>query len=431
MVGGGLSGLFTASELVNSGVDDVTVVEASIEPGGISRTIERDGFALEPGAGSFNLPSPHLGPIISRGGARVEPARGSRVRHLYVEGRLVGMTSSPAALLAPVLPWPAKLRALGEMLIGPDEPENDESLDGFCRRRFGDRAGGLLAWLMAAGVYAGDPQRLSAAAAFPMMTALEREHGSVIRGALQARRNRSTDSELPGVHVPAGGMAALADSLASPLGDRLLVRFPVESITREGSRWIVHGPETLEAERVVVAVRPEIAAGLIGGDLADILTRGVAAPVAVIGVGGTGDSPLPDGFGALVGPGEGLVTLGILFESSYAPARAPEGSWLMKVIAGGATRPEVAGWDDETLFEVVTQEAAQVLGRSLAPGFVEVVRHHPGIPQYQWGHRNWLTGVDSLLERLPGLHLTGWGYRGVGVAALATDAVRVVREVAG
>jgi oxygen-dependent protoporphyrinogen oxidase len=118
-----------------------------------------------------------------------------------------------------------------------------------------------------------------------------------------------------------------------------------------------------------------------------------------------------------------------MFESSYAPHRAPAGSWLVRVIAGGAGHPELAGRDEGVLAERVVAEVSSVIGIDLSPEFVEVLRHHPGIPQYNVGHGAWLRSVDDELAKLPGLHVTGWGYRGVGVSHLATDAVATARRV--
>ncbi|MBW3667025.1 MAG: protoporphyrinogen oxidase, partial [Actinobacteria bacterium] len=164
-------------------------------------------------------------------------------------------------------------------------------------------------------------------------------------------------------------------------------------------------------------------------ELGHLLGEVASAPVTVVGVGGAGPQPFPDGFGALIAPGEALAALGFLFESSYAPRRAPSDSWLFKAIAGGATLPEVVGWDDDRLVGRVLGEAAVVLGRVLEASFAAVVRHLPGVPQPEMGHGDWLAGVEGLLSDRPGLHLTGWGYRGVGVAHLATDAVRVAEAI--
>lgn len=410
-------------------VDDLVVVDRAEQPGGVARTIQRDGFSLEPAVGSFSLPSPGLSQILERANVEVRAAKQASTRHVFMGGRLVGLEPSPRALLAPVLPLPAKLRALAEPLVRSGPGSETESVAGFCTRRFGKGAGRLLASLMASGVFAGDPERLSAAAAFPMLVNLEAEHGSVIRGAMRRRRDRSEDAPRPRMHIPVGGMGALSSAIARSLGDRFVREFAVESIRWESDHWVIDGTERLEADVAVLAVRPETAADLLGGEMADDLRRLESAPVAVLGLGGAGPTPIPPGFGALIGPDEGMVSVGVLFESSYAPSRAPTGSWLVKVIAGGARSPEIAEWKDERLVDRVSSEVEAMLGTRVIPHFVEVVRHRAGIPQYTVGHRRWLAVVDRHLAARPGLYLTGWGYRGVGVASLARDGARLALEV--
>lgn len=223
----------------------------------------------------------------------------------------------------------------------------------------------------------------------------------------------------------------MAETLADSLGGRFRGDFGVRSVSRMGGEWVVEGPERLTADVVVLAVHPLVAAGLLGGEVADDLRTLESAPVAVVGMGGSGPMSVPEGFGALIGPDEGLVSVGVLFESSYAPERAPDGSWLVKVIAGGARRPEVTDWDDGDLVGRVAEELGGVVGEVPVPDFVEVVRHRPGIPQYTIGHRRRLETVESHLDGLQGLHLAGWGYRGVGLASLARDSARLTTEIGG
>lgn len=431
VVGGGLSGLFTACELIADGIEDVVIVEAADTPGGVARTIERDGFKLEPGVGSVTLPHPDLSPILGRVGARMEPAGSSTSsRYVYTNGSLVEVPASPRSLLAPVMPMIQKLRALAEPLAPRGRLPIDESLRDFCQRRFGRGAGSMIAWLMASGVYAGDPKRLSAKSAFPMLADLESMHGSVIRGALRSRRERPSDAPIPQPHVPVGGMSSLARSAVDYIGDRYRGGFEVQSVHREGDRWVVTGPDTVAADTVVLACHPVRAADLVDEGLGAHLSRAESAPVIVVGLGGEGADLLPSGFGALVGPSEDMIIRGVLFESSYVPGCSPQGSWLVKVIAGGATDPGVIDWDDDRLVQRVGEETARVLGADVEASFIEVVRHRPGIPQYVVGHGAWLRELNRLLAERPGLHLTGWGYRGVGMVRLATDAKRVGRAVA-
>jgi len=433
VVGGGLAGLFTTSELIRSGVEDILVLEKAPEPGGVIRTIQRDGYMLEPAAGTLLLPHPHLSPLLERTRVKVRPAEPEAgLRHVYTRGRMVSLPTSPRAIFAPLVPFTAKLRGALEPFVrtGPGSP--DESLDSFLRRRVGSGLGRMLAWVAASGVFAGDPTRLSAAACFPSLTALEEEAGSIVRGGLRRLRHRSPGSSRPMSHLPEGGMTALAETLARSLGDRFRGGFEVNSIIRGPSGWLLEGAEPIRADRVVLAVSPRVAAPLVGGDLGLSLAQSVNAPVVVVGLGGpAGSVQLPAGFGVITGPDESFATRGILFESSYAPSRAPEGHHLAKVIAGGAVRPDVADWGDDQVLETVIKEMTRVLGSDATPSFTEIIRHVPGIPQYQVGHLSWLGELDRMLAGMPGLHLTGWGYRGVGVAHVASDAVSVARQIAG
>ncbi len=433
VIGGGMAGLFTASELMSAGIEDVVVLDESATPGGLTRTIRRDGYSLEPAAGTLLLPHPHLSPLLARIGADIVPVEPmAAIRHVYTRGRLVPLPASPKAILAPLVPVTAKLRAAVEPLVRRRARSKDESLDSFLRRRFGDGVGAMLAWLAASGVFAGDPARLSARAAFPALTALEDAAGSIVRGGLRRFRNRPRGETRRTPHVPIGGMTGLAEAAADRLGERFRGAFTVASVHRDGSGWLIEGPETIRADQVVVTSRPQAAAALVGGDLGTVLGRAVSAPAVVVGLGGPSDRVrLPPGFGVLTGPDAGTVSLGVLFESSYAPARAPRGHALVKVIAGGARCPELVDWDDSRIAETVRAEVGHMLGTDIEPSFVEIVRHRAGIPQYEIGHGEWLAEIDRRLGDRPGLHLTGWGYRGVGLGHLAADAVatagRVVR----
>ena len=429
VVGGGLAGLFVATRLVQTGHDDVVVLEASETAGGVTRTVTRDGFTLEPGAGSFALPHPHLSSLLSGIRPRPRPAEPTaRLRHVWTGERLVTLSPGPGALVAPLVPIRSKLRGALEMLISEPPGDPDESLETFLRRRLGSRLGHAAAWLAASGVYAGDPGRLSARSAFPAMTALAAQDGSLVKGAVRKLRSRPQAMVRPSMHLPAATMSQLADDLAAGLGDRWRGGHRVEAVRPDGNRWIVEGASRIEADRVVLACAPHAAADLVPDPLASALTGLAHAPVVVVGLGGAEDAmPLPEGFGILTSATAGTSTRGILLESSYAPYRAPAAHSLVKVIAGGDPRDPIVEADDGTVIDRVGDEVSRILGRDLEAWFTHVVRHFPGIPQYRIGHGDWLARVDEATPA--GLHLTGWGYRGVGVGNLATDAVRVAGAI--
>ncbi len=426
VVGGGLAGLFCAVESLRRG-HDVTVFESAAEPGGIVRTLRRDGYALEPAAGTLRLPHPQLTPILETSGATVQPAAAGTVRYVFSGGELHRLAPGPALLATKALSLPGKVRLLGEALQ-PQRSIDGESLSGFARRRFGAEAGPIIADLMAAGVFGADAGQLSVASAFPRLVELEQRWGSILWGAMRSRR---TAGPRPALHTPAGSMSDLVDSLVSFLGDRIRCNTIVTSVGRVGSGFHLAGPD-VDADAVILAVPPEKATGLVDdGELGEALSRPPpAAPVAVVWLAAS-SLDLPGGFGYVTTSASSQVVLGCLFESSYAPHRAPVGSALVKAICGGGRNPSVVTWDDERLAATVANEVGRALGRPVAPEMSHVIRHLPGIPQYGPEHRSWMVAIDDAEGRMPGLHMTGWWYRGVGLSSLADDAVRIVDRVEG
>lgn len=426
VIGAGFSGLFTATQLARTG-RDVLLLEASTTPGGVAKTIVEDGFVLEPGAGTFMLPHRSLTPILESAGVAVEEAHpAAALRYVWMEKGLVAVPYGPKALLTSAISIRGKLRMAAEPLIRTKpEPGKAESLHGFLTRRLGTEAGTLLAHLAACGVYAGDPHRMSAAATFPLFTEMEAEAGSVMRGGI--RRVRALPKPRPPKpksHVPIGGMSAAARTLAASLGDRYRAEFPVTSVTKEGEQFRVEGAETLRARSVVLALRPGAAAAILPGADTHPLRGWPSSPVVVVGVGGTADQvPLPDGFGFLTGPDVDAAILGCLFESSYGPRRAAPGNSLAKVIVGGIRNPGMVDRSDDQIVATVVAEMEQALHASVTPSWIKIARSTNGIPQYDLDHRRRLAAIDSLEAAHPRLVFAGWGYRGIGVAHLATEAM--------
>ena len=140
--------------------------------------------------------------------------------------------------------------------------------------------------------------------------------GYVYDPALAADRARALRAALPEwarvyFAVKSNGFAPVLSHLAeavdgfeaASLGEAVRTGFAVESVRPEAGGWSVQGPKTITARRVVLACHPRQAGPLLGGEAELVLGRAVSAPVAVVWLGGSGDDlPLPEGFGALVGP---------------------------------------------------------------------------------------------------------------------------------
>jgi oxygen-dependent protoporphyrinogen oxidase len=116
-----------------------------------------------------------------------------------------------------------------------------------------------------------------------------------------------------------------------------------------------------------------------------------------------------------VPPEAGLGILGTLFSSWIFPSHAPEGSFVLRTMVGGALDPEVDSQSDAELVQRVTDANQQLLGPMPSPSLVRVTRHPQGIPQPCLGHSARIARIREGLASAPGLFLAGNYLSGVGV----------------
>ena len=83
-----------------------------------------------------------------------------------------------------------KLLLAGEPFRRRRADGEPESVQDFFLRRLGP-GGAFLAAALQTGIYAGDPAQLEVGSAFPSLGQLEREHGSLVKGAGRSGRARS------------------------------------------------------------------------------------------------------------------------------------------------------------------------------------------------------------------------------------------------
>ena len=111
----------------------------------------------------------------------------------------------------------------------------------------------------------------------------------------------------------------------------------------------------------------------------------------------------------------GVTVMAGTWVSSKWPGRAPPGQALLRGFVGGARDGTALDRSDAELIDAVHRDFARLLDIADRPSLARVYRW-PGLnPQYEVGHLGRLAAVDARLARLPGLHLTGASFRGVGI----------------
>jgi oxygen-dependent protoporphyrinogen oxidase len=427
VVGAGAAGLAAALDLRRRG-REVLVLEAGDRPGGVMRSDAQGGFLFERGPNALRAPAPVHALLCRHGVAgALEPAAAeARLRCLFLDGRLVPAPLGPlSALRSPILSRAGKRRALREWRI-PRGDGSTESVAAFVARRFGPELLERAVAPFLVGVYAGDEHALGADAVFPSLVALEREHGSVLRGALrEALRRRGGERGLRGSWSAPGGLGALAERLAAPLGADLRLATRVVSIAPDGGGWRIEcqgpgGGASLRAAALVLAVPAYVAAELLArvAPASAALLRGIEyAPLvsAAVAVDPAACREPVRGFGFLVPAAAKLELLGALFMSRVFAGRAPAGRELVMAMLGGARWPGAVDAPDDVVMGRVQDGLERTLGLRGAADAVALTRWPRAVAQPGCDHAARIRAAGEGLAGLPPLALAGGYLSGVAV----------------
>lgn len=422
VVGAGMSGLVRARALLARG-EDARLFESSDRPGGAVRTERKDGFLLELGPNTVR-PTAELWALVEELGLRDEAllADPRLPRYVEWEGRLHALPMSPGGLVSTkLLSARAKLRLLAEP-FARHEAGPEESVHSFFARRLGEEVADRFIEPFVGGIFAGSSKSLSIAAAFPTFARWDRDHGSIVRGAIAERKKTPRDKSAP--RPPRGllsfrdGLETLPRALASGLGDRLETGTKVENVSPlpEGGWKLATSRGEREADRIVLASPAWEAARLVlpfAPEAAEALSA-IPHPFLTVAHLRVAHASLPrplHGFGHLVVPQKGRRILGAVWSSSLFSGRAPEGHGLVTVFLGGSRDPEAARMTDEELARTAVRDTAAALGAREEPAVVSLTRYSRSIPQYTAGHLARVAVLEETEARFPGLTFIG-NYRG-------------------
>jgi oxygen-dependent protoporphyrinogen oxidase len=447
VAGAGISGLTTAWELHRAGYR-VRVLEAGSRPGGAIGTTREAGALVEAGPNSMLETSPLIARLVGEvglGGERVEANAAAKKRFILRGGRLVPVPTSPGAFFStPLFSAGTKLALLREPFVARYAGDAEETVASFVRRRLGPEFLDYAINPFVAGVYAGDPERLSVKAAFPRLADLEANYGSLIRGAIlgahERKRNPEKSKQTAAMMSFREGMQSLTDAIARRLpavdtGSRV-VAYRRETdgtfvVSVEGGG----GAAEVRSRALVLSMPADPTASLIAPhsqDAADALRAIPYPPVASVVIvfdRARVAHPL-DGFGFLVPEKEKRRILGTIFSSTLFANRAPEDRVVLTTFVGGTRQPEMALQDDAALVATVKDELAQLVGAKGDPMAVRVSRWARAIPQYNLGHLDRVARVERLSETQTGLFFCANWRGGISVGDCIKSAYGSAERVA-
>lgn len=436
IIGGGISGLTTAFLLKKKGLD-VTLFESSPQVGGNIGSEIKDGFLVENGPNSL-LRSPRIVDLIDSLDLRSEilsALLSAKKRYVLIDGDLRAL---PTGLLSFVtgnfFSTRAKLRLLKEPFIRSTSPAG-ESVAGFFERRLGREIVEKAADPFISGIFAGDPAELSITEAFPRLADFEREHGSLLLGAIRSKHEKA-DPKFPRSFTFNDGVRTLPDRLHERLGESVRTNCAIERVEKlgRGFKAVTRDGRSAEFASVVVSTKADAAGDLLeplDADVSETLHAVQYAPIAVVrsGYHRSAVGHKADGFGFLVpGPARRRI-LGSLWTSSVFPNRAPAGMHLFTTFVGGARSPGLVDLSDEEITAIAHAELTEIMDISGRPVFTDLIRWRKAIPQYNIGYKDTVERLERFAAANPGIFFCSNFYRGISVGDCVKNAYRTADEV--
>lgn len=447
VIGGGITGLTAAFYLQRHGVP-VTLYESSGRVGGAIQSLREGGYLAEFGPNTILETSPRVTELVQDAGLtsrRLDPDRAASARYVVRYGRPIAMPSSPFGMLGTDLfTWKAKLAIVREPFVTPRRDGKEESVAEFVIRRLGQEFLDHAIDALVAGVYAGDPYKLSVPHAFPKLGQLEARYGSLIKGQIFGARDRKKRGEVAKDRAPKFsfdlGLQVLPDTLREKLGGGVRLNSRVTGLAQADSGWTVtfeqEGVESREYHQSVVlatrafelaSLKVESTARLELPTLQDIRYPPVAS--VVLGFRREDVEHPCSGFGMLIPRVEGFKILGTIFSSSLFPNRAPAGHLTLTSYVGGERYPELAGLSADELTQITCEDLKKLLGVKGNPTFQHVVFYPRAIPQYNVGYGRFRDLMTDIESRAPGLFFAGHYRDGISLSDCIVSGRKVADRV--
>jgi protoporphyrinogen/coproporphyrinogen III oxidase len=449
VIGGGISGLSAAYDLTRAGID-CTVIEKQARVGGVIETRVIAECVLESGPDSFLSAKPEAFALIKELGLENDViGSNDRNRTTYIvrRGHLTKLPEGvmmivPSRVMPMVktnlLGWPTKIRMGLEYFRKPGQAPKDgrdRSVAEFVTDHFGQETLDYLAEPLLSGVYGGDPAQLSVASVLPRFLEMERKYGSLVRGALASRTPTTTNSRKTGP-APAPlfrtlkrGLGSMVDALAARV---TVSRASAEKIEKTSGGFRVRAHDNwIEADQVIVACPAWSAAGLVAPldpPLADLL-GGIdysSSLMLALVYKAQDFNGMRAGFGFLVPKKERKRLAACTFVGTKFSDRVPGDRIALRCFFGGIGDSAVLEEPDERIVAIAREELRTILGLTAAPIETKVSRWPHSMAQYAVGHQKRVESIRARAAAIPGLHLAGNAYEGIGIP----DCIRTGRAAA-
>jgi protoporphyrinogen/coproporphyrinogen III oxidase len=394
VVGAGFSGLTTAYFLTKKGYQ-VRIIEKSNRPGGLIRTIRTEHGLVETAANGL-LSSARAEAMCADIGVQLITTRREGRRRFIYRGKPKQVPLTIGDMLA----------VSGHVAFNLTKvsPRPFESIGAWSRRVLGAGATDYLLAPALGGIYAGDPDQLSASLIFGK--AKLPDHLDTTKPA---------KGQLHGTVAPPSGMQQMIDGL-------------VDYLKRKGVEFLLNTDLQPETDRqTIVCLSASGTSKYLehaAPELSHELSRIEMLSLATVTCFYPPDAAKLRGFGCLFPRDQGFRAGGVLFNDFIFEGRGPAHaeSWIF----GGALDADVVNLSDDEFAETIADERARFFGRRDEPLELRVTRWPKALPHYT-------IEMERILQKLPpppsNLQLVGNYLGRIGLAKILERSAFVAEQL--
>ncbi len=372
--------------------------------------------------------------------------KAAKNRFILIKDKAIALPSGPGSLFGnSIIGWGGIAAALREPFKKSKQSKEDESLADFCERRFGKKLLQNVITPFVTGVYAGDPNAMSAKYAMTALWEAEQNHGSVIKGmikSMKAKKANPNNQFLPKQKMISfkNGLQTISNTIAKKLGDRLKLNAEVIAVEKQENgqykvSYFQNGEEqTVIADEVISSLPAYVESKIWKTTFSDFSTqldhvKYVPTCSIHLAYDKSQVNNQEQGFGILTRTLEKKSFLGILFINRFFPHNAPKDKDLFAIIIGGARSPELTELPEKELIDRIQQELSDIMQIEGEPEMVNYIKWEKGIPQYNLGHGKLIDELEKFEKENSNYHIIGNYVRGVSVADSIKKGVKIGKKI--
>ena len=229
------------------------------------------------------------------------------------------------------------------------------------------------------------------------------------------------------------GMQQMVEALTAALPQAsICLRQQNISLRPVNDDWQIESAGISERfQEVVLAVPAPAAAGLLRQfhpGLIEGLARIEYTSTAAVALA-YDQAELPPGHGFLVPRSEGRKMMACTFVHKKFPYRVPGDKKLLRCFFSSSRMPDLLTHSDEALQQFARQELKDILGLTAEPKFARTFRWDRAMAQYETGHLDRVAEMEKIIAAMPGFHIIGNSFHGIGVPDCIKSARLAVEQI--